>query len=144
MKTNGTKNFVVIDGSMAELIRPSLYDAYQVSNYIRLATLAVESAFGCMWWLKMMNILLFNIIFELLILIFIFLKEKIFLRVCWPFTSESFWWVFLWPYSMKHTSIPTFSCSTMSVFLNTFNEVLRKRDFLRCQIEICWCSNIAY
>jgi diaminopimelate decarboxylase len=31
VKTNGTKNFVVIDGSMAELIRPSLYDAYQVS-----------------------------------------------------------------------------------------------------------------
>ena len=29
MKTNGTKNFIVIDGSMAELIRPSLYDAYQ-------------------------------------------------------------------------------------------------------------------
>ncbi|OIT04548.1 PREDICTED: diaminopimelate decarboxylase 1, chloroplastic-like [Nicotiana attenuata] len=30
VKTNGTKNFIVIDGSMAELIRPSLYDAYQV------------------------------------------------------------------------------------------------------------------
>lgn len=30
VKTNGAKNFVVIDGSMAELIRPSLYDAYQV------------------------------------------------------------------------------------------------------------------
>ena len=30
MKTNGNKNFIVIDGSMAELIRPSLYDAYQV------------------------------------------------------------------------------------------------------------------
>ncbi|KAK4752099.1 hypothetical protein SAY87_020897 [Trapa incisa] len=29
VKTNGTKNFVVIDGSMAELIRPSLYGAYQ-------------------------------------------------------------------------------------------------------------------
>ncbi|CAN1320243.1 Diaminopimelate decarboxylase 2, chloroplastic [Linum perenne] len=29
VKTNGTKNFVVIDGSMAELIRPSLYDTYQ-------------------------------------------------------------------------------------------------------------------
>ncbi|XP_035542412.1 diaminopimelate decarboxylase 2, chloroplastic-like [Juglans regia] len=29
VKTNGTKKFVVIDGSMAELIRPSLYDAYQ-------------------------------------------------------------------------------------------------------------------
>ncbi|XP_052311917.1 diaminopimelate decarboxylase 1, chloroplastic isoform X2 [Populus trichocarpa] len=32
VKTNGTKNFVVIDGSMAELIRPSLYDAYQVGG----------------------------------------------------------------------------------------------------------------
>lgn len=29
VKSNGQKNFVVIDGSMAELIRPSLYDAYQ-------------------------------------------------------------------------------------------------------------------
>ncbi|OAY66454.1 putative diaminopimelate decarboxylase, chloroplastic [Ananas comosus] len=29
VKTNGTKNFVVVDGSMAELIRPSLYGAYQ-------------------------------------------------------------------------------------------------------------------
>ncbi|EYU42606.1 hypothetical protein MIMGU_mgv1a004756mg [Erythranthe guttata] len=29
VKTNGTKNFIVIDGSMSELIRPSLYGAYQ-------------------------------------------------------------------------------------------------------------------
>ncbi|KAL6766343.1 DPD1 [Auxenochlorella protothecoides x Auxenochlorella symbiontica] len=29
VKTNGNKNFIVIDGSMAELIRPSLYSAYQ-------------------------------------------------------------------------------------------------------------------
>ena len=29
VKTNGTKNFVVVDGSMSALIRPSLYDAYQ-------------------------------------------------------------------------------------------------------------------
>lgn len=29
VKTNGNKHFVVVDGSMAELIRPSLYDAYQ-------------------------------------------------------------------------------------------------------------------
>lgn len=29
VKTNGNKNFIVVDGSMAELIRPSLYDAYQ-------------------------------------------------------------------------------------------------------------------
>lgn len=33
VKTNGTKNFIVIDGSMSELIRPSLYGAYQVSLY---------------------------------------------------------------------------------------------------------------
>lgn len=30
VKSNGTKNFIVVDGSMAELIRPSLYGAYQV------------------------------------------------------------------------------------------------------------------
>ncbi|RAL49342.1 unnamed protein product [Cuscuta campestris] len=35
VKTNGTKNFIVIDGSMSELIRPSLYDAYQ---HIELAS----------------------------------------------------------------------------------------------------------
>ncbi|XP_077219592.1 diaminopimelate decarboxylase 2, chloroplastic-like [Tasmannia lanceolata] len=29
VKTNGSKNFIVIDGSMSELIRPSLYGAYQ-------------------------------------------------------------------------------------------------------------------
>ena len=28
VKSNGTKNFIVVDGSMSELIRPSLYDAY--------------------------------------------------------------------------------------------------------------------
>ena len=28
-KSNGSKNFVVVNGSMSELIRPSLYDAYQ-------------------------------------------------------------------------------------------------------------------
>jgi diaminopimelate decarboxylase len=28
-KTNGSKRFVVVDGSMSALIRPSLYDAYQ-------------------------------------------------------------------------------------------------------------------
>lgn len=32
VKSNGTKNFIVIDGSMAELIRPSLYGAYQVEQ----------------------------------------------------------------------------------------------------------------
>ena len=34
VKTNGNKHFIVIDGSMAELIRPSLYDAYQHINFI--------------------------------------------------------------------------------------------------------------
>lgn len=29
VKSNGTKNFIVTDGSMSELIRPSLYDTYQ-------------------------------------------------------------------------------------------------------------------
>jgi diaminopimelate decarboxylase len=29
VKTNGNKNFIVVDGSMSELIRPSLYGAYQ-------------------------------------------------------------------------------------------------------------------
>lgn len=29
VKTNGSKNFIVVDGSMAELIRPSLYDTFQ-------------------------------------------------------------------------------------------------------------------
>ena len=28
VKKNGEKNFIVVDGSMSELIRPSLYDAY--------------------------------------------------------------------------------------------------------------------
>ena len=34
VKTNGNKHFIVIDGSMAELIRPSLYDAYQHIDFI--------------------------------------------------------------------------------------------------------------
>lgn len=29
VKANGNKNFIVIDGSMSALIRPSLYDTYQ-------------------------------------------------------------------------------------------------------------------
>jgi diaminopimelate decarboxylase len=29
VKTNGSKHFIVVDGSMSSLIRPSLYDAYQ-------------------------------------------------------------------------------------------------------------------
>ncbi|OIW01590.1 hypothetical protein TanjilG_20490 [Lupinus angustifolius] len=40
VKTSGSKNFV-IDGSMAELIRPSLYDAYQ---HIELISPAPENA----------------------------------------------------------------------------------------------------
>ena len=32
VKTNGTKNFIVINGSMSELIRPSLYNTYQVQS----------------------------------------------------------------------------------------------------------------
>ena len=32
VKSNGTKIFIVVDGSMAELIRPSLYGAYQVCS----------------------------------------------------------------------------------------------------------------
>ncbi len=34
VKTNGNKHFIVTDGSMAELIRPSLYDAYQHIDFI--------------------------------------------------------------------------------------------------------------
>ncbi|KAG2494010.1 hypothetical protein HYH03_007937 [Edaphochlamys debaryana] len=40
VKTNGSKNFVVIDGSMATLIRPSLYGAYQ---HIELTTPSKEA-----------------------------------------------------------------------------------------------------
>jgi diaminopimelate decarboxylase len=41
VKTNGSKNFIVIDGSMAELIRPSLYDAYQVFVVVSLSLFCV-------------------------------------------------------------------------------------------------------
>lgn len=41
VKTNGTKNFIVVDGSMAELIRPSLYGAYQ---HIELVSPPVPNA----------------------------------------------------------------------------------------------------
>ncbi len=34
VKSNGNKHFIVTDGSMAELIRPSLYDAYQHIEFI--------------------------------------------------------------------------------------------------------------
>ncbi|KAG4168732.1 hypothetical protein ERO13_A12G043000v2 [Gossypium hirsutum] len=42
VKTNGTKNFIMIDGSMAELIRPSLYDAYQHIELVSPAPPAAE------------------------------------------------------------------------------------------------------
>ncbi|KAG6709480.1 hypothetical protein I3842_06G134300 [Carya illinoinensis] len=45
VKTNGTKNFVVIDGSMAELIRPSLYGAYQHIELVSPAADAEISTF---------------------------------------------------------------------------------------------------
>lgn len=41
VKSNGSKRFVVVDGSMAELIRPSLYDAYQ---HIELVSPAPDGA----------------------------------------------------------------------------------------------------
>ncbi|CAL4946582.1 unnamed protein product [Urochloa decumbens] len=34
VKSNGTKNFIVVDGSMAELIRPCLYGAYQGADFL--------------------------------------------------------------------------------------------------------------
>ncbi len=34
VKSNGNKNFIVIDGSMAELIRPSLYDSFHHIGFI--------------------------------------------------------------------------------------------------------------
>ena len=43
VKTNGNKNFIVTDGSMAELIRPSLYDAYQHIEFIEPVDGKVET-----------------------------------------------------------------------------------------------------
>ena len=43
VKTNGNKHFIVTDGSMAELIRPSLYDTYQHIAYIEPANGKVET-----------------------------------------------------------------------------------------------------
>ncbi len=43
VKTNGNKNFIVIDGSMSALLRPSLYDAYQ---HIELTAPCETSAFS--------------------------------------------------------------------------------------------------
>lgn len=42
VKTNGNKNFIVIDGSMATLIRPSLYDAYQHIELVKPTSTPVQ------------------------------------------------------------------------------------------------------
>ena len=47
-KTNGTKNFAVVDGSMSALIRPSLYDAYQhIERTAPGQLLMPASSFAC-------------------------------------------------------------------------------------------------
>ena len=43
VKTNGNKHFIVTDGSMAELIRPSLYDTYQHIDFIEPVDAEVEA-----------------------------------------------------------------------------------------------------
>ena len=43
VKTNGNKNFIVVDGSMSALLRPSLYDAYQ---HIELTAPSAYSGFA--------------------------------------------------------------------------------------------------
>lgn len=43
VKTNGNKHFIVTDGSMAELIRPSLYDAYQHIAFIEPVNGKIET-----------------------------------------------------------------------------------------------------
>ena len=43
VKSNGNKNFIVIDGSMSELIRPSLYQAYQHIDLIEPVLSNVET-----------------------------------------------------------------------------------------------------
>ncbi len=43
VKTNGNKHFIVTDGSMAELIRPSLYDTYQHIGFIEPVDGQVET-----------------------------------------------------------------------------------------------------
>ena len=43
VKTNGNKHFIVTDGSMSELIRPSLYDAYQHIQFIEPIDGVVET-----------------------------------------------------------------------------------------------------
>ena len=42
VKSNGNKNFIVIDGSMSELIRPSLYQAYQHIELIEPISSKIE------------------------------------------------------------------------------------------------------
>lgn len=44
-KTNGNKDFLVVDGSMSALIRPSLYDAYQ---HIELTAPCMRCLLVCM------------------------------------------------------------------------------------------------
>ena len=43
VKTNGNKHFIVTDGSMAELIRPSLYDTYQHIGFIEPVDAVIEA-----------------------------------------------------------------------------------------------------
>ena len=43
VKTNGNKHFIVTDGSMAELIRPSLYAAYQHIEFIEPVNGKIEN-----------------------------------------------------------------------------------------------------
>ena len=43
VKTNGNKHFIVTDGSMAELIRPSLYDTYQHIDFIEPVDAEIEA-----------------------------------------------------------------------------------------------------
>ena len=43
VKTNGNKHFIVTDGSMAELIRPSLYDTYQHIEFIEPIDAEIEA-----------------------------------------------------------------------------------------------------
>ena len=42
VKSNGNKNFIIIDGSMSELIRPSLYQAYQHIELIEPISSKIE------------------------------------------------------------------------------------------------------
>lgn len=59
-KTNGNKNFIVIDGSMSALIRPSLYDTYQ---HIEL-TAPSKSLFACVVQGLLQSITIFSLLFS--------------------------------------------------------------------------------